>query len=340
MLYSQPWAFGLLMLLPVGLYWLAANERFTRRTQQAFSLPCSLSRQCRGTARIITAGLALVSLIMALSGPQFWAMRKDSPRQHLKLAVGIDVSKSMLAEDIIVDETWSYPSSEIVNRLNSARLLALRLFEELDGEQAGLFFFARNGLEVVAPTRDEGFLRYMVQHTRLGELTESGSDLKVAIRTGADLLMNQKSKTVGAIVLISDGEDTQNRADELITQAEEMNRNTISVYTVGVGQPAEVYIPIRRPGATGIEGFYTDAADHPLRTQLQDSNLRSIATISGGRYFSLSNTEPRTLARELLSLIPKSTELATDVPRSRRRQDWTPFFVVFGLVLYIANRLL
>ncbi|APG28405.1 hypothetical protein A7E78_11430 [Syntrophotalea acetylenivorans] len=340
MQFSQPWVLWLLILLPIGLYWLTANERFVRRVQRAFSNQASTTNQRRAGVRIITAILALLTLIIALSGPHFWAMLKDDPRRHLKLAIGIDVSKSMLAEDVINKEISSANSTEIVNRLNSASLLALRLFEELDGEQAGLFFFARNGIEVVAPTRDQGFLRYMVKHTRLGELTESGSDLKMAMTTGAGLLGDHINKTAGAIVLISDGEDTENSPDELITQAEEMNRNRVPVYTVGVGQAEKVYIPIRRPGTTRIEGFYTDPAGHPLRTRLQASNLRSISTASGGAYFSLGDTEPRILARELLSLIPESTELATDVPRSRRLRDWTPFLVVVGLVLYIANRLL
>ncbi len=340
MLFSQPWAIWLFILLPIVLYWLSANERFVRQTQQAFSLPSSTCRQWRGTARIITAGLALVALIMALSGPQSWALLKDNPRKHLKLAIGIDVSKSMLAEDVLFDSTPSADPSKIANRLNSASLFALRLFEELDGEQAGLFFFTRNGIEVVAPTRDQGFLRYMVQHTRLGELTESGSDLKTAMTTAAGLLGNHTDKTAGAVILISDGEDTENSPDQLMVQAKEMNRIQLPVYTIGVGRPEEVYIPIRRPGATGIAGFYTDAADSPLRTSLQTSILRSISTASGGTYFSLSDAEPRTLARKLLSLIPQSTELAKDGPRSRRLRDWSPFLVVIGLGLCIANRLL
>jgi Ca-activated chloride channel family protein len=340
MQFSQPSALWLLILLPVGLFWLAANERFARRAQQAFSLPPSTGRQWRSTARITTAGLALVALIMALSGPQFWAMLKDNPRHHLKLAVGIDVSKSMLAEDVLVDETSTANPSKVINRLNSASLLALRLFEELDGEQAGLFFFARNGIEVVAPTRDQGFLRYMVQHTRLGELTESGSDLKMAITTGVGLLGDQISKTAGAIILISDGEDTENSLDELIAQAEQMNRDQVPVYTVGVGQAEEVYIPIRRPGSTAIDGFYTDAADAPLRTRMQAENLRMIANTSGGRYFAFSDTEAKQLAGNLLTLIPRTAELTIGSSRSRGLKDWTPLLVTLGLVLHISNRLL
>jgi Ca-activated chloride channel homolog len=335
---SQPWALWLLILLPVSLFMMAANDRFIRQTQRVFLLPASPPQRWRRTSRMISGALALLSLSIALSGPQFWALLKDDPSHRLKLAVGIDVSKSMLAEDVLLDDPSTDPSA-VVNRLNAASLFALRLFEEMDGGQASLFFFARNGIEVVAPTRDQGFLRYMVQHTRLAELTESGSDLKRAMATGAGLL-GDHSQNVGAVILLSDGEDTENSLTELSSQAEQMNKDGLPVYTIGIGQPEEVYIPIRRPGATGIEGFYTDSTGRHLQTRLQAANLQMTASSSGGRYFALSDTEPRQLARSLLTLIPHSAELPIGGPRSRGLKDLTPLLLAIGLLFYMAHCLL
>ena len=335
---SQPWALWLLILLPVSIFMMAANERFVRQAQRVFLRPDSPPLRWRRTSRMISGGLALLSLIMALSGPQFWALLKDDPRHNLKLSVGIDVSKSMLAEDVLLNDPVADPSA-IVNRLNTASLFALRLFEEMDGGQASLFLFARNSIEVVAPTRDQGFLRYMVQHTRLAELTESGSDLKMAMATGVDLI-GDHSQTAGAVILISDGEDTENSLDELSSQAEQMSSNGLPVYTIGVGQPTEVYIPIRRPGATGIEGFYTDSAGRHLQTRLQPTNLQISASSSGGHYFALSDTEPRQLARSLLALIPQATEWPTGSSRSRGLKDFTPLLLAIGILFYVAHCLL
>jgi Ca-activated chloride channel family protein len=335
---SQPLALWLLLLLPIGLLGIAANERFVRQTQRVFLLPDSPPRRWRRNSRMICGGLTLLSLIMALSGPQFWTLLKDNPRHRLKLAVGIDVSKSMLAEDVLVNDPSAAPSA-IVNRLNSASLFALHLFEEMDGGQASLFFFARNGIEVVAPTRDQGFLRYMLQHTRLAELTESGSDLKMAMTTGAGLL-GDHSQDAGAVILISDGEDTENSLDELTSQAEQMNKDGLPVYTIGVGQPEEVYIPIRRPGTTRIEGFYTDQAGRHLRTRLLAANLQITANSSGGRYFALNAPEARQLARSLLALIPQAAELAPGNSRSRGLKELTPLLIGLGLAFYVAHCLL
>lgn len=333
--FSQPWALWLLILLPVGLLGIAARERFVRQAQRLFLLPDSTSQRWRRTSRTISGGLALLSLIIALSGPQLWALLKDDPGHRLKLAVGIDVSKSMLAEDVLLDDPSADPAA-LVNRLNSASLFALRLFEEMDGGQASLFFFARSGIEAVAPTRDRGFLRYMVQHTRLAELTESGSDLKMAMATGAGLI-GDHSQSAGAVILISDGEDTENTPDQLTIQAEQMNSDGLPVYTIGIGQQEEVYIPIRRPGATGIEGFYTDSVGRHLRTRMQPANLQIIASRSGGRYFALSDTEPRQLARSLLAMIPQTAELPMGGSRSRRLKDLTPLLIAIGLAFFVAH---
>jgi Ca-activated chloride channel family protein len=333
--FSQPTAFWLLILLPLALVLAVARERFSHRVQREFALPISTVQRWRSTARITTGCFALLALIIALSGPQFQGMVKDDPRHQMKLAVGLDVSKSMLAEDVSSSEP-----GEVANRLNAGRHFARRLFEELAGEQAGLFFFARNGIEVVAPTRDQGFLRYMVQHTRLAELTESGSDLQAAMISGAALLGNHDSQTTGAIILISDGEDTENNLAELTKQSERMKMNNRPVFTIGVGRPDEVYIPIRRPGTEGIDGFYTDTAGHHLRTRLQPTTLQTIATSSGGRYFAMEEITPSELANLLPVVIPHVAKANASLPKTRGLRDWTPLLAAIGLAFYAAHCLL
>ncbi len=337
MRFSQPWAFWLLLLLPLAVATLLANERFVRRVQKRFHLSSEAAQRWRSVLRPLTGVLALLALIIALSGPQIWAPLTGPSERPLKLAVGIDVSKSMLAEDML-QHSPEAETSAVANRLNSASGLALNLFEQLDGQQAGLFFFARNGIEVVSPTRDQGFLRYMVQNTRLAELTESGSDLKMAMATGATLLGDPDNQDTGAIILLTDGEDTENTLSEIIAQSEQMRLLGLSVHTVGVGLSKEVYIPIRRPGGVGIEGFYTDTAGRHLRTRLHPETLQSLASRSGGRYFQLERHNPQNLAKELLAQIPRSS--ASDGPRDRGLKNIAPLLLAIGVVLYSTYSLL
>lgn len=340
MQFSDPWAMWLLLLLPLALLLGLLNERFAVRLRQTFAMPITARERWRMIARIALGTLAILALVMALAGPQRWALRAGDVRHNLVLAVGLDVSKSMLAEDTVIDHPLPAPM-KVANRLNLASIFAVRLFEELAGEKASLFFFARSGIEVVAPTRDQGFLRYMVQHTRLADLTESGSDLAAAMSTGADLVASQEDSPVGAIVLISDGEDTENKLPELLENAKALGRRGTPVFTVGVGAPNEAFIPIRRPGATNIEGFYTDDLGRYLKTRLQEPILKAIATRSGGQYAALDQTSPQQLARTLLERIAQSVATrAAAIPRERGPQNLAPFLVAIALVLFSGYCLL
>jgi Ca-activated chloride channel family protein len=290
--------------------------------------------------RILLAGLAVLSLVTAMAGPRIWALRRGDPRSGTVLAVGLDVSKSMLAEDTAL-ETSSREAPALANRLNAAGQFAHQLFTELAGESAGLFFFARNGIELVTPTRDRGFLSYMVRHTNLADLTESGSNLSAALETGAGMVTYRQEGQTGVIVLISDGEDTENSLPDLIETAQELGRRKIPVFTVAVGRSAEVFIPIRRPGLPGIQGFYTDSRGSYLRTRLQERPLREIAAATGGNYFSLDEKPVRQLVRELLDQTARfAAENRMTYPEERRQLDLAPLFLALGLLFYAGWLLL
>jgi Ca-activated chloride channel family protein len=338
--FSTPGFLWLLLLIPPALLLGLLTERFANRVRAAFAVPATARQLWRMSGRILLACLAVLSLVSAMAGPQVWALRRGDVRRGLVLVVGLDVSKSMLAEDAVMDKS-PREVPVLANRLNAASQFANQLFAELAGESAGLFFFARNGIEVVTPTRDQGFLSYMVQHTSLADLTESGSSLAAALETGAEMVTSRQDGRAGAIVLISDGEDTENSLADLITKAEELGRRKIPVFTVAAGRSAEVFIPIRRPGLPGIQGFYTDSRGSYLKTRLQERPLREIAAATGGEFYSLDETAAKPLVRELLDRVARSvSENRATLPRERRLLDLAPLFLVFGLLFYAGFLLL
>ena len=163
----------------------------------------------------------------ALAGPSITVLRSGNISDNLVLAIGIDVSKSMLAEDMVLQRQPGERVAPLSNRLNAARRLALSMVDRLDGEKVGLFFFARNGIEVVSPTRDLGFLRYMVTHTNLGDLTESGSNLLAAIDSGMMMVASQSGIPARAVILITDGEDTENTRSAILQALSGKNRRLL-----------------------------------------------------------------------------------------------------------------
>jgi Ca-activated chloride channel family protein len=336
--FAAPGYFWLLLLIPPVLASGLVAGRHSFRVRRAFTDRVTARHRWRMAGRMLAASLAMLSLVMAMAGPRVWAWRAGDLRRGLVLAVGIDVSKSMLAED--VGEGGRVPPLFPTSRLDAAGDLATRLFEELGGEKAGLFFFARSGIEVVQPTRDQGFLRYMVRHTNLADLTESGSDLAVAMQTGADMVSSAGDHLAGAVVLISDGEDTENRLPELIHRAETMKAGPVPVFTVGVGRPAEAFLPIRRPGLPGIQGFYVDSRGGYLKSRLEERTLREIAAATGGSYWRLEDVKPEQLAGSLLEHLNRSAQSADDGPKEQRLLDLSPVFLGFGLLFFLGYLLL
>lgn len=326
--FSAPRLFWLLtLLIPLG-WRLLSTERRLGRLYRHFR--ADTGSRARRIARCLLPLCALAALIMALAGPRITLLRPGDPGIHLVLAVGIDVSKSMLAEDAPFEPGPN--EAPLPNRLNAARSLVLELLARLHGGRIGLFFFARNGIEVVAPTPDHGFVRYMVTHTELADLTESGSNLLAALDSG--LLMTRGRPGAGAVILVTDGEDTENSLPEILRGLAAMRDSATPVFTVGVGSDAGVFIPIRRKGATGIDGFYADQQGVPLKTRLDPQPLREIAAASGGAYFELGTEPADRIADRLLQQVRVSALAPADLPSRPAAVDLAPFFLLGSLLFY------
>lgn len=340
MRFNSPQMFWLLLLLlPIG-WRVLATERFLGRLRSRFRADSGNRPVWRRTGRSLLPLLGLASLVTALAGPSITVSRSGNISDNLVLAIGIDVSKSMLAEDVVLQRLPGERVTPLSNRLNAARRLALSIVERLDGEKVGLFFFARNGIEVVSPTRDLGFLRYMVTHTDLGDLTESGSNLLAAIDSGIMMVDSQAEIPARAVVLITDGEDTENTRSSLLQTLARRTGSVTPVFTIGVGHTSDVFIPIRRKGATDIDGFYVDSQDIPLKTRLDQRPLEEIAAATGGSYFYLGDNQPEKVATKLMQKITTVAVSPIDLPPQRTSFDLSPFFLLGSLFFYIPFLLL
>lgn len=227
--------------------------------------------------------LALGTVIFSLTKPKVQYTKVVFNRSGIDVAIGIDVSKSMLAEDETVPEEGKKLFA-IPNRLNRARYSALNIISALRGERAAVFMFASKGVSIVPLTTDYGYCQYILKHVNDATITIPGSDLNQAITTGVSLFEGSSRKTVKAIILISDGEDISDDKSPIYEAAERAAAQGIAIYTVGIGMGQGVLIPIRDSGGN-IEGYYKDEDGSYLKTRLEQDTLKSISTITGGRYF-------------------------------------------------------
>ena len=193
--------------------------------------------------------LALGAVIFSLAEPKVQYTKVVFNRSGIDVAIGIDVSKSMLAEDEAIPEEGKKLFA-IPNRLNRARYCALNIISALRGERAAVFMFASKGVSIVPLTTDYGYCQYILKHVNDATITIPGSDLSQAITTGVSLFEGSSRKTVKTIILISDGEDISDDKSPIYEAAQRAAAQGIAIYTVGIGMGQGVLIPIRDSGAT------------------------------------------------------------------------------------------
>lgn len=232
----------------------------------------------------ILVSLALAALIGALAEPKLHYNKVVFNRSGIDVVIGIDVSKSMLAEDETLPEEGKKLFA-IPNRLNSARYCALNIVSALKGERTGIFMFASKGVSVVPLTSDYGYCQYVIKHVNDATITIPGSDLSQAIATGMSLLEGGSRTTVKAMILISDGEDITEESSPLHEAAQRAASLGIAIYTVGIGMGQGVMIPIRDAAGTTIEGYYQDEDGAYLKTRLDQATLKGISAATGGEFF-------------------------------------------------------
>ncbi len=200
-------------------YWLYRFARVKKRP-----LPHAIST--------LLLCLALAGVILALAEPKVQYTRVVFNRSGIDVAIGIDVSKSMLAEDEAIPEEGKKLFA-IPNRLNRARYCALNIIAALRGERAGVFMFASKGVPIVPLTSDYSYCQYILKHVNDATITIPGSDLGQAIETGLSLFEGGARQTVKAIILISDGEDISDDRSLIYEAAQRAATKGIAIYTVG-----------------------------------------------------------------------------------------------------------
>ncbi|HPD61511.1 MAG TPA: VWA domain-containing protein [Thermodesulfobacteriota bacterium] len=266
-----------------------------------------------------------------MTEPKVQYTRTVFNRGGIDIAIGVDVSKSMLAEDEMLPAEGKKLFA-IPNRLNRARYCALNLISGLRGERIGVFLFASRGVEVIPLTTDYGYCQYLLKHINDTTITIPGSDLSQAILTGKAMLENISSRKVRVIILISDGEDITDDPDMIIEAARQAAAKEISIYTVGTGSGRGVLIPIRDAKGATIMDYYRDVDGTYLKTRLVQDTLKTIAGLTGGDYYRVNeqNCEEKIVATIL--------HRARTVEYTKAKEPaWfylSPVLLTFGLLTF------
>ena len=216
--------------------------------------------------KIILLCLAIASFVIALVNPQFGTKLETVKREGVDVVFAIDVSKSMLAEDIAP------------NRLEKSKQLVTQIINNLASDRVGIIAYAGSAFPQLPITTDYAAAKMFLQNMNTDMLSSQGTAIKEAIEM-SKTYFNDDEQTNRVLFLISDGEDHEGNIEEI---AEEAARQGIRIVTIGVGTSKGGPIPIKRNGV--IQNYKKDNQGETVITRLEEETLKEIASAANGRY--------------------------------------------------------
>lgn len=217
--------------------------------------------------RIIKALLIMLGImlgIFALTRPQWGFHWEEIKRVGVDVMVAIDVSESMLAEDVKP------------NRLERAKREVIDLIEMLEGDRIGLIAFAGTSFVQCPLTLDYGACKMFLDYIDTDLIPVPGTAIAEVIKTSLKSFSKRERKSK-ALILITDGEDHEG---EPIDAAKEAKKEGIKIFTIGVGREGGAPIPLK----DGSGGFKKDRKGDMIITHLDEITLQKIALETGGSY--------------------------------------------------------
>lgn len=324
--FEHPYYLYALEIIPVlaVFFWLMLQAR--KRALQRFANSELVKKLTPQVARYKHALkfwlllLAIIFLVLGLANPQWGVKRETVKRKGIDVIVALDVSKSMLAEDIAP------------NRLERAKKFAEDLVEQLRGERLGMIIFAGNAYLQVPLTIDYAAINIFIKSANPDLVPTQGTAIGdvVSLAERSFPVDNRRHKV---LVVISDGE---NHDDEAQQQVKEARENGLLVFTVGSGTVEGGFIPEFVNGRTD---FVRDERGEIVRSRLNPDALRELADLGDGAYFNLSNDTDQVLSalQQRVNAIEKQEY---EQRAFSEYESYFQYFIAVCMILLIAEFLI
>jgi Ca-activated chloride channel homolog len=326
-LWGQPYAF--LALIPwLGLcYYLLLHKNKQRASFKTSSVKNFLRWHNRG--RVIFQKInqvfllfSMLCFILALARPQRADSQVKRTLEGLDIVIVLDVSDSMLIEDM-----------KPLNRLESAKETIANFVKKRLSDRIGIVIFAGEAFTLVPPTLD-----YQLILDRISQITtaasariKDGTAIGVGIASGAARLKDSQAKS-RVMIFMTDGENNSGMIDPE-TGLEVAKGYGIKIYTIGIGRSGPTKIPIYTQDLFGnkVKRY------QPFDSTVNDELLTQMAKVTGGKYFRASQED------SLGGIFNEINSLETTKIEDNKYVNYEEFFMQFlllGLVLFVGSRVL
>lgn len=294
-----------------------------RNRQKKFASPELLDKLSpnrsvfKSILKLVVLCLAFACIVVALINPKIGTKLETVRSEGVDIVFAVDVSKSMLAEDIAP------------NRLEKSKQLVSQIINNLVSDRVGIVAYAGKAFPQLPITTDYAAAKLFLQGMNTDMISSQGTAINEAIGL-ARTFYDKETPTSKILIIISDGEDhSEISAADAARNAE---NDGIKIFTVGVGDVKGGPIPIKRNGI--VLNYKKDNNNETVITKLDEDNLKAIARNANGQYINGSSTANVVNSiKDILENIEKTEFESQQVADYKDQFQWFLAFAVFLLFL-------
>jgi Ca-activated chloride channel family protein len=317
--FANPEYFYLYWLIPVIIIFYVGVFKYKNRLLKRLGdeelvkrLTINVSKK-KQVWKIVLLLIIFIFLVFALANPQIGTKLEEVKRKGIDIFIALDVSKSMLAEDIAP------------NRLEKAKHQISSFVEQLQGDRVGLIVFSGLAFVQCPLTLDYSAAKLFLNDVEVGIIPQPGTAVSEAIKTAMRSFSSRELK-YKVLILITDGEDHEG---DPLEAAKEASKEGVIIYSIGIGSPQGA--PIPEYNQYGVKtGYKKDRNGQIITTKLDVLSLEKIAFETGGKFYISTTGEV-----ELNKILDEISEMEKKELASRKFTQFEDRFQIFLFIVLI-----
>jgi len=309
--------------LLVAYFVLAAWKRYQQKKFADAKLLAKLSPEAsrfKSVLKTVVVAFSLALLVIALVNPKMGTKLKTIKREGVDIVFALDVSKSMLAEDII-------PS-----RLDKAKQIITKIIDKLGSDRVGIIVYAGSAYPLLPITTDQAAAKMFLQNANPEMVSSQGTAINEALKL-AMTFYDDDEQTNRYLFVVSDGEDHE-EDQSFVSQS--VTKEGIKIFSIGVGKPEGGPIPIKENGS--LVEYKKDNKGEVVITKLNETTLQKIATDGGGEYL-LGNDTNKTVDY-INDLLLAADKKEFETKQFSDYKDQFQWFLGFGILFLLFDTLM
>ena len=262
----------------------------------------------------------IISLVIGLVNPKIGTELQTVKREGVDIVFAVDVSKSMLAEDIA-------PS-----RIFKAKRLVSEIFNKLGSDRVGIIAYASTAIPVLPITTDFSSAKMFLESLNTDMLSSQGTSIVEAIELSKGYF-DDDNQTNRVLCILSDGEDHEFKEDQLISSIDESG---IIIFSIGLGSLKGAPIPIKENNI--VKSYKKDEKGEVVITRLDENLLQKIAQQSNGKYIKGDNTNE--VVDEIINELKEMDKREFESKQFISFKDQFQWFIGIGLILILIDSII